>query len=67
MYVLVEMWPPSRSIVTSRKFFDVVEIFQVKIMFLCCLLMLLIKSNILHYFVYNIDNHHRSIIFTSNI
>ena len=43
VYVLVEMWPPWRSIVTSRKLTDVVEIFDVKIMLLCCLLILLMK------------------------
>ena len=41
--VLVEMWPPTRSMVTSRKLTDVVEIFEVKMMLLCCLLMLLMK------------------------
>ena len=29
--VLVEMWPPSRSIVTLRKLTDVEEIFEVPI------------------------------------
>ena len=43
VYVLVEMWPPSRSIVTSTKLTDVMEIFEVKMMLLCCLLMLLMK------------------------
>ena len=43
VYVLVEMWPPWRSIVTSRKLTDVVEIFELKIMLLYCLLMLLKK------------------------
>ena len=36
VYVLAEMWPPSRSIVTSRKLTDVVEIFEAKIMLLRC-------------------------------
>ena len=35
MYALVEMWPPWRSIVTSRMLTDVVEIFEVKMMLLC--------------------------------
>ena len=43
VYVLVEMWPQWRSIVTSRKLTDVVEIIEVKMMLLCCLLMLLMK------------------------
>ena len=43
VYVLVEMWPPWSSIVTSRKLTDVVEIFELKIMLLYCLLMLLKK------------------------
>ena len=43
VYALVEMLPPSRSIVTSRKLTDVVEIFEVEMMFLCCLLVRLMK------------------------
>ena len=43
MYVLVEMWPPWMSKVTSRKLTDVMEIFEVKMMLLCCLSMLLMK------------------------
>ena len=43
VYFLVEMWPPSRSIVTSRNLIDVVEKFEVKMMLPRCLLMLLIK------------------------
>ena len=43
VYVLVEMWPPLRSIVTSSKLIVVVEIFEVKMVLLCCLSMLLIK------------------------
>ena len=43
VYVLVQMWTPSRSIVTSRKLTDIVEIFEVKMMLLCCLLILLMK------------------------
>ena len=39
----VEMWPPSRSIVTSRKLTDMVEIYEAKMMLLCCLSMLLMK------------------------
>ena len=34
VYVLVEMWPPWRSIVTSRKLTDVVKIFEVVMMLL---------------------------------
>ena len=44
MQVLVEMRPPSRLIATSRKLIDVVEILNVKLMLLCCLLMLWIKD-----------------------
>ena len=33
--VLMEMWSPSRSIVTSRKLTDVVEILEVTLMLLC--------------------------------
>ena len=43
VYVLVEMLPTSRSIVTSRMLTDVVEISEEKMMSLCCLLMLLMK------------------------
>ena len=43
VYVLVEMWPPSRSLVTSRKLIDVVSIFEGKFMLLFCVLMSLIK------------------------
>ena len=43
VHVLVEMWPLWRLIVTSRNLTDVLEIFEVKIMLLCCLLMLLMK------------------------
>ena len=39
----MEMWPPWSSMVTSRMLADVVEIFEVKMMLLCCLLMLLMK------------------------
>ena len=42
--VLAEMWPLSRSIVTSKQFIDMVVIFEVKMMLLCCSLMLLIKQ-----------------------
>ena len=43
VHALVEMRPPSRSIGTSRKLTDLVEIFEVKMMLMCCLLMLLMK------------------------
>ena len=39
----MEMWPLSRSIVTSRKLSDVVEIIEVKLMLLCCAFIQLIK------------------------
>ena len=39
----MEMWPPWRSIVTSRKLTNVVDIVEEKMMLLCCLLMLLMK------------------------
>ena len=37
----MEMWPPSRSIVTSRKLIDMVKIFLMKLMLLCCVIMLM--------------------------
>ena len=43
LLILVESWLPLRSIVTSRKLTNVMEIFEVKMMLLCCLSMLLMK------------------------
>ena len=40
---LVEMWPPSTSIVTCGKVIVVVEVIEVKLMLLSYALMLLIK------------------------